>query len=558
LKPLKGGGAVASLGKLSCRELQIAQAFAKGASYRQIASCLFIAPSTVRAHLRTIYRKLEVSSKVGLLQELQSAGFGAAGLPATPGAEAAGSSPPERSIAVLPFVNMSSDAEQEYFSDGIAEELLNLLAKVPELRVISRSSAFSFKGKNIALPEIARQLSVAHILEGSVRKAGNKVRIAAQLIEARSDTPLWSETWDRPFEDIFAIQGEIAATVVEKLKVTLLAEVPQAQETDPAAYALVLQARYLGHRLTAEAFEQSITLHQQALAIDPNYAAAWSGLAHIYINQTSHGLRPFEEGAALSREAADKALAIDPDYAPAHAQLGSIVMDVDNDLAQAARHFDQALRLDPDRTSIIGDAALLLQSLGRLDEAIALQEYDRAHDPVDPRSHANLGENYVAAGRWSDAIASLETALRLAPDGIAAHHWIGLAWLFKGEAEAALEAFERESDEGFRVKGRALALYALGREDEYRATLDELIERWGEQRPAEVAQVYAWTGESDRAFEWLDKAAKHGHQHFAYIVTEPLFAKLCDDARWLPFLERIGRSPAQLAAIKFEVRLPGR
>jgi len=549
---------VANLSELSRRELQIAEAYALGSGYRQIASRLFIAPSTVRAHLRTIYRKLEVSSKVGLLQALQEAGFGAAGQPAIPGAAAAGSRAPEHSIAVLPFVNMSSDAEQEYFSDGIAEELLNLLAKIPELRVISRSSAFSFKGKNVAIPEIARQLNVAHILEGSVRKAGSRVRVTAKLIEARSDTPLWSETWDRPFDNIFAIQDEIAATVVEQLKVTLLGEVPQVQETDPEAYALFLQARHLSHRLTAEAFEQSNALFRQALAIDPNYAAAWSGLARNYVNQAGHGLRPVEEGATLAREAAEKALAIDPGFAPAHVQLGWIAMLVDTDSAQAARHFGHALQLDPDSTSIMGDAAVLLQSLGRLDEAISLQEYDRAHDPVDPTCHANLGENYVAAGRWSDAIASLETTLRLAPGGIGANYWIGLALLFKGEAEAALEAFGRESDQGYGVKGRALALHALGREGESRAALDELVERWGHQRPAEVAHVYAWTGEADRAFEWLGKAADYGQQHFAYLVTEPLCANLRDDARWLPFLESIGKSPAQLAAIEFEVKLPVR
>ena len=175
---------------------------------------------------------------------------------------------------------------------------------------------------------------------------------------------------------------------------------------------------------------------------------------------------------------------------------------------------------------------------------------------MDPIAHGNLGENYVAAGRRDDAIASLETTLRLSPGYLAANYWIGLALLFKGEAEAALEAFEQESDEQYRVKGRALALSALGRQDESQARLDELIERWGDQRPAEVAQVYAWTGEMDRAFEWLGKAAEYGERSLPYIITEPLFANLRDDARWMRFLASIGRSPAQLDAIEFEVKLP--
>ena len=246
----------------------------------------------------------------------------------------------DKSIAVLPFVNMSSDKDQEYFSDGISEELLNLLAKIPKLRVISRSSAFSYKGKDVKLAQVAKELNVAHILEGSVRKAGNKVRITAQLIEARSDTHLWSNTWDRELDDIFAVQDEIAAAVVEQLKITLLGEAPKAKEVNPEAYALFLQGRQLRRQSTREGFEQAITLFQQALAIDPNYAAAWEQLAAVYVNQAAQGLRPLAEGLRLAREAATKALAIDPDFAPAHGRLGWIAMT-----------FDGTWRRRPDTTS---------------------------------------------------------------------------------------------------------------------------------------------------------------------------------------------------------------
>ena len=211
-----------------------------------------------------------------------------------------------KSIAVLPFVNMSEDKANEYFSDGISEELLNLLAKIPQLQVTARTSSFSFKGKEIGIPEIARTLHVAHVLEGSVRKAGNSVRITAQLIKAGTDTHLWSQTYDRKLDDIFAIQDEIAADVVKQLKVTLLGAAPKARTTDPEAYALYLQAVQLGRQFTAEAFQQSDALYRKVLAIDPRYAPAWDGLARNFVNETGQGLLPSKEGFAQAREAADE------------------------------------------------------------------------------------------------------------------------------------------------------------------------------------------------------------------------------------------------------------
>jgi adenylate cyclase len=459
----------------------------------------------------------------------------------------------DRSIAVLPFVNMSDDPGNEYFSDGISEELLNLLAKIPDLKVTSRSSAFSYKGKDIKLNQVAQELNVAHILEGSVRKSGNTLRITAQLIDARSDTHLWSETYDRSLDNIFAIQDEIAGAVVAQLKITLLGELPQVQETDPEAYALYLQARHLGRLGTAEGYEQSIALNEQALAIDPEYPAAWVHLAGNYINMAGD-LLPRDDGYALARGATEKALAIDPVYAPAHSRLGWIAMAYDNDMAQAARHYERALQLDPNDINIISNAASLLFTLGRVDESIAIDEYVAARDPVNPVGHSNLAASYRFAGRWDDAIASLETALRLSPGRLFAHYFKGMALLLKGDLEAALEAFSQESYEQYRVLGQAIALYALGRQEEHQAKLNELIERWGEERPSVVAVVYAYRGDTDRAFEWLNKSAQE--EGGAFDPMDPLLKPLADDPRWLPFLESIGKSPEQLAAIKFEVKLP--
>jgi tetratricopeptide (TPR) repeat protein len=234
------------------------------------------------------------------------------------------------------------------------------------LRVTSRSSAFAFKGEKIDIPAVAEKLNVAHILEGSVRKAGNRVRITTQLIDARSDTHLWPETYDRELDDICAIQDEIAVTVVEQLKITLLGAAPRVKETDSAAYALYLQGRHLHQQATAESYEQAVALLQQALAIDPGYAAAWNELSMVYTKQVNIGKRPIDEGYALAGEAADNALAIEPDYAPAHANLSTIESENKNDLIAATRHLERALQLEPTNVEILRSTANVLASLGRL------------------------------------------------------------------------------------------------------------------------------------------------------------------------------------------------
>ena len=231
---------------------------------------------------------------------------------------------PPKSIAVLPFRNLSEDKDNAFFADGISEELLNLLTKVPQLQVAARTSSFSFKGKQIEIPEIARKLHVANVLEGSVRKSGDQLRITAQLIRAAEGYHLWSETYDRKLDDIFKIQDEIAGEVVKQLKVTLLGAKPTVRQTDPKAYTLYLQAVQLGRQGTPEAFTQSDALFRQVLEIDPRYAPAWHGLAKNFRNEANVGLLPNSEGYARARAADEKALAIDPNYAPAHSGLGRI------------------------------------------------------------------------------------------------------------------------------------------------------------------------------------------------------------------------------------------
>src|SRR5215471_3736969 len=459
----------------------------------------------------------------------------------------------ENSIAVLPFVDMSQAKDQDYFSDGISEELLNLLAKIPQLKVAARTSSFSFKGKGVEIPEIARQLHVANVLEGSVRRSGEQLRITAQLIRAAEGYHLWSETYDRKMDDIFKIQDEIAGEVVKELKVKLLGAVPKARTTDPQAYALYLQARELGLQGTAEAFAKSDALFRQVLQIDPRYAPAWDELARNFSDKTGMGLLSNQEGFALAREADEKALQIDPDYAPTHASLGWIAMYGDNDLAGAARHFQRALALDPTDVRVLRNATTFLQNLGRVDEALALAEALVRRDPVNVTSLFNLGTDQRQAGRYDAAIASLRTALSLSPGQANLHNQLGLALMLKGDATAALTEIEQEKSEVWRMIALPMAYCALGRKADADAALDALIAKYEKDAPYNIAYVCAFCGDADKAFEWLDKAVTYHDGGLGGIVTENLFDKIHSDPRWLPFLRKIGKAPDQLAKIEFKV-----
>ncbi len=469
--------------------------------------------------------------------------------------EAANAAVAEKSIAVLPFVNMSSDKDQEFFSDGISEELLNLLAKVPQLQVAARTSSFSFKGKPVEISEIAKKLHVANVLEGSVRKSGDQVRITAQLIRAAEGYHLWSDTYDRKLDDIFKIQDEIAGEVVKQLKVTLLGAAPAVRQTDPKAYALYLQARQLSRQATPESFTQSDALLKQALEIDPLYAPAWNSVASNFINRVSMALMPVNEGFAAAREACEKALAIDPSYARPHTGLGWIAMS-NNDFVRAAKHFERALALDPSDTSVLGDSAVFLQKLGRLPEALALMEAVLRRDPVNVTALFNLAGTQAMAGQFDAAIASYRSVLNLSPNRGGAHSQLAFTLLHKGDASAALAEIEQEKNEIMPLVCLPVVYHALGRKAESDAALAALIAKLEKEASYNIAAVYAFRGEADQAFQWLDKAVQYQDGGLSDIATERLFNKIRSDPRWLPFLRKIGMAPEQLAKIQFKVTLP--
>jgi TolB-like protein/Flp pilus assembly protein TadD len=459
-----------------------------------------------------------------------------------------------KSIAVLPFLNMSNDTDNEYFSDGLSEELLNLLVQVSDLKVAARTSSFSLKNKQLHVSEIGEVLKVAHVLEGSVRKVGDQIRITAQLISTDDGYHLWSESYNRNLQDIFAIQEEIAKSVVEQLKVTILDETPKARKFDPQAYALYLEARHTHRRMTADALKKAQALYEKVLQIDPGLVVAMKGLASNLMNQENHGLVPVGEGYARAHEILEEALLIDPDSVQIHEGLGWLSIFHSSDLKTAAYHYSKALSLEPSNPEMIGASAALLVHLGRPEEAIGPRKHALERDPLNPVGYSNLGSIYYFAGHWNEAIASYRKALELSPGYIGSHYFIGMSYLMKGELENAHEAIMQEADDEYRTKGTALVLHALGQITEFQKTVADLAERWGGQWPSEVAHVYAWTGDSDRAFEWLQKSV--AEEEGAFNPIEPLLNSLRVDPRWQPLLHQIGKSSAQLDSIEFSVSLP--
>ena len=435
----------------------------------------------------------------------------------------------DNSIAVLPFVNMSSDEEQEYFSDGLSEELLNLLAGIPELNVAARTSSFSFKGKDIALPEIASQLNVAHVLEGSVRKHGNQLRITAQLIRADNGYHIWSETYDRQLDNVFQIQEDIAIAVVDALKITLLGEAPRTRKTDPRAYQLFLEGHYLKRQISLGALNRAIEVFKEAVEIDPAYAPAWAELADTYMWGGGLDELSDEERHALADQAIQTAISTDPDYAFAYYVRGIWWIFAKDNFKQGIEDFEHALELDPDDAFIvaaIGKGAVLT---GQFDLAISQYQAALAMEPLVPEFHWFLGRAYLSSGRLDEAEETFRTLSSISPSYRGEFHlWETL--LLKGELEAALAASENNFT-------RAMVHHALGntaKADEY---LAELIEQ---AQPYTIATAYGYRGEVDKTFEWLGNHLKNSDHFPTFILNETAFRSIQSDKRWPLFLEKLG------------------
>ncbi|MDA0994889.1 MAG: hypothetical protein O3A13_14815 [Proteobacteria bacterium] len=445
----------------------------------------------------------------------------------------------QQRIAVLPFANFSDDSEQEYFSDGLSEELLNLLAQIPELSVISRTSAFSFKGQGVTIPEVGRALGVSHVLEGSVRRSGDTIRITAQLIEAATDKHVWSDTWDRNFEDVFVIQDEIAKFVVDALKVRLLGVVPQVLETTPEAYELFLQAKFLMEQGTSSGFRQAAALNRQVLNIDPDYAPAWTQRAALFYNGTSFGAWESAEGTPRARDAALEATKFFGNSAWAHAILVLIAISYDFDYEFAASELETALELGPNDPIALRAAAEFALRPGNLEEAI--QHIEKLH-VIDPLETSKFAQVYFYSGRQAEGIARWKEDIKRRPLAEYFRKSLALSLLETGDIDGALAAIEGEPAEGHRQQGLALIYETVGDRERSTAALERLIaepNRW----TFEIAEVRSFRGELDEAFNWMDRAIERRDRALRHVMYSPYLDNMRQDPRFDDVLVRLGLNP---------------
>jgi TolB-like protein/Flp pilus assembly protein TadD len=444
----------------------------------------------------------------------------------------------DKSIAVLPFVDMSEKHDQEYFSDGLSEELIDMLTKVPELRVPARTSSFYFKGKQATIADIAKALGVAHVLEGSVRKSGNTLRVTAQLIRVDNGYHVWSETYDRKLEDIFKVQDEIASAVVAALRVHLLpTQQPSAQDDlrteNLQAYNLYLQGRQSFNQGDLGGYQRAVTAFRAATALDPGYAAAYAdlALAQFWVGDSTGSTADLESALA----AAEKATALAPGLAAGYAARG-FVRAIRFDFAGAQVDLDKAVALSPRDADVLHRSAVLLAILGKLPAAIAREEQAVALDPLSAEICMRLGFFLVADQQLARARPLYERALAIAPNSIRARSNLGDLELFENRPEQALTAFRKTESEDFSLAGRARAEYSLGHAEASQGFLKQLIAR---NVPYQTARVYAWRGESDHALEWAERAYEDRDYGVTLIKIDPFFRSLSGDARYKSLLRKM-------------------
>jgi TolB-like protein/Tfp pilus assembly protein PilF len=453
----------------------------------------------------------------------------------------------EKSVAVLPFVDMSEKKDQEYFSDGLSEELIDMLTKVPDLRVPARTSSFYFKGKQATIGDIAKALSVAYVLEGSVRKSGKTLRITAQLIKADAGFHVWSETFDRQLTDVFKVQDEIAGQVVKALRLSLLAGIPVARNNarNIEANDLYLQAKFLKNsEFNEETTKRSVELLSRALLLDPNFAPAWAELSRDRAFQAAQGLLPatqMESAKEEARNAADKAIALDPSLPEAHIALGRVYLYYGQDIAKATAEYRRALELNPRS----GDAMLQLGSVagheGRLEERVRLQKQALAMDPLNVNILDVLGNAYLAVGKPSIAETIFRKQLELSPQNMFANGNIGTALALQGKPAEALNFMERGAhNESERQWARALLYPALGRKTEADALLSSLERDPGALLPLDIAEVYAYHNDLDHAFEWLERQDRVDPTLLSdQLYPDSLLANLRGDPRFKALLRKL-------------------
>lgn len=453
------------------------------------------------------------------------------------------------SIAVLSFVNMSADPENEYFCDGLAEELLNALAKVEGLKIAARTSAFSFKGKEADIREIGQKLNVSTILEGSVRKSGDRLRITAQLINVEDGYHLWSARYDRKMDDVFEIQDEISLAIVDALKVKLLGEEKAAllkRYTDNAeVYQLYLKGRFYFYKQTEEGLSKAIECYEQALAIEPSYAPAYAELANVYGTLLYFGFLSRNEALPKAAAALEKALALDPDLAEAHLILAKKNLHYEWDWQAAGQEFRRAIELNANSAEAHLFYAFYLGDMGRSDEAIVEGKLAQTLDPLSLHINWGLGFIFLQARRHSDALEQGRKLLEMEQNFFGGHSLIGTVHYLKGEYEAAIAECRKALALGGGPTVLASLGYAYGlsgRRDDALEVIERLREmrRQGHVPASSVAMVYVGLDDKDHAFEWLERAYEEGDGSMASLGVNNTLDSLRADPRFQDLLSRVG------------------
>jgi TolB-like protein/DNA-binding winged helix-turn-helix (wHTH) protein len=457
--------------------------------------------------------------------------------------------PQPLSIAVLPFVDMSEAQDQAYFAEGLSEEILNLLAQSTTLRVTARTSSFSFKGRNVDIPTIADTLNTTHVLEGSVRKSGDRVRITAQLVDGTSSVHLWSQTYDRDMTDVFGVQDEIAAAVAESLQVTLTgsASPSMGQTKNAIAFERYLQGKYFFNRRGESDVTRAKEYFEQALQLDPGYARAWAGLAGVYQLARQQG-QPDAQHAW--RAAVDQALTLGPNLADSHVRAAQFHWWLgDRDASEA--HCKRAIALNPSDPLVLGAAAGRAFSQGRWSEGIALQRRAVAVDPLSAIGRGNLGSYLVTLGEWDEAVTEIEKARELSPTLNRIDSDIARVQLLRQRFDDALAAAERIPAGPARDQCIALAHRAPGHRTEADAALARLVAlaSSADRDPAidvSIAEAYAFRGEEDEALKWVTRAMQRQvgrNWTREEVMQSPFLRTLHADARWHTLLARVDLRP---------------
>jgi serine/threonine-protein kinase len=447
--------------------------------------------------------------------------------------------PPARSVAVLPFVDMSENKDQGYFSDGLAEELLDLLARTPGLLVIARTSSFSFKGKSDDIPTIAKKLNVANILEGSVRKSGNRLRITTRLIRASTAEQLWYESYDRELKDVFDVQDEIAGAVAAHLKLTLAptSQDPARRTSNTEAYNQYLLGQQAFNRGNLDGYRLAIEAYHRAIALAPNYVAPYEGLtaAEFFVaDQTADAA-----GYRLAEEAAERAVALGPDDASSYAARGFIRYAIRWDWAGAQADFEKAIALDPGDARFEQRYGELLATEGHLAEAIATTRKAIELDPLSHSAWQTLTSYLVSTHDFVAAHEASRRALEISPQSDFSLNDLGTLQLLEGKAKEALDTFRKIDNEGFRLSSIAMAEHTLGHARESEQALERLIAQHATEAAFQIAETYAWRKDRDKAFEWLERAYQQRDGGLSDIKTDPPLAELRNDPRYKAFLRKM-------------------